>query len=45
MQKTHLTYNDPAAQPAIRLMLAAFPGYNGRKFHIETAETVNASSS
>jgi hypothetical protein len=43
-QTIHLTHNDPTAQPAIRLMLSAFPSYNGRKFKVRTQNTVNVRS-
>lgn len=37
MQTIHLTHTDPKAEPAIRLMRAAFPGYAGRTFKIRVA--------
>jgi hypothetical protein len=44
MTTTYLTAKDPAAQPAIRLMRAAFPGYTGRLFHLRVQDTVNVRS-
>jgi hypothetical protein len=40
----YLTPSDPAAQPAIRLMRAAFPSYHGRQFKICVTDTVCVSS-
>jgi hypothetical protein len=41
----YLTPTDPDAQPAIKMMKAAFPSYSGRKFEIHIAETVDVRSS
>ena len=40
----HLTCADPDAQAAIRLMLAAVPGYRGRKFSVRPQESVDIRS-
>jgi hypothetical protein len=37
MTTIHLTYTDPAAQPAIALMRRAFPSYTGRSFKVRIA--------
>ena len=40
----HLTYTDPDAQSAIRLMRAAVPGYTGRTFKVRPQESVDVRS-
>jgi len=40
----YLTHTDSTAQPAIRLMVRAFPAYTGHMFKIDTRESVDIRS-